>query len=135
MTNKQTHVVLVDDDAGLREITVLQLESAGLRVTACPGGAEGISALEDHLPDVLLTDLKMPGIGGMQVLAAARRLDPELPVIVLTAFGSVDTAVAAMQAGAHDYLTKPVARDALLMKVRRAADHRRKSSQLDILGD
>ena len=125
MTNKQTHVVLVDDDAGLREITALQLESAGFRVTACPGGAEGISALEDHLPDVLLTDLKMPGIGGMQVLAAARRLDPELPVIVLTAFGSVDTAVAAMQAGAHDYLTKPVARDALLMKVRRAADHRR----------
>jgi len=125
MSRIETHVMLVDDDDGLREITMLQLESVGFRVTACAGGAEAIAALQDEPVDVLLTDLKMPGIDGMQVLAAARRLDPDLPILVLTAFGSVDTAVAAMQAGAHDFVTKPVARDALLLKVRRAAELRR----------
>ncbi len=125
MSADETHVMLVDDDDGLREITTLQLEDVGFRVRACSRGADAIAALDDSMPDVLLTDLKMPGVDGMQVLAAARRLDPDLPVLVLTAFGSVDTAVAAMQAGAHDYVTKPVARDALLLKVRRAVEHRR----------
>ncbi len=119
------HVLLVDDDEGLREITALQLQGAGFRVTACPGGAEGIAAFEQGSADVVLTDLKMPEIDGMQVLRTIRRLDPSVPVIVLTAFGSVDTAVAAMQAGAHDYVTKPATREALLLKVRRAAEHRR----------
>ena len=119
------HVLLVDDDEGLREITSLQLEGAGFRVTACPGGAEGIAAFEQGGADVVLTDLKMPEIDGMQVLRTIRRLDPGVPVIVLTAFGSVDTAVAAMQAGAHDYVTKPATREALVLKVRRAAEHRR----------
>ena len=121
----EIHVLLVDDDDSLREITTLQLEGAGMRVTACPGGAEALAVLEDTAPDVVVTDLKMPGLDGMQVLGAVRRLDPQLPVLVVTAFGSVDSAVAAMQAGAHDYLTKPLARDTLLLKVQRAAELRR----------
>jgi DNA-binding NtrC family response regulator len=119
------HVLLIDDDASLLEITGLQLQGAGFRVTSCPGGAEGIAAFEQGGADVVLTDLKMPEIDGMQVLRTIHRLDPAVPVIVLTAFGSVDTAVAAMQAGAHDYVTKPASRDALLLKVRRAAEHGR----------
>ena len=117
-------VLFVDDDDALREITTIQLAGAGFSVTACAGGAEAIAAFEARRADVVLTDLKMPEVDGMQVLRAVRRLDDEVPVIVLTAFGSVDTAVAAMQAGAHDYIAKPVARDALVMKLRRAAEHR-----------
>jgi len=125
MADRPTHVLFIDDDDSLREITTLQLESADLRVTACAHGAAAIAAFEAEPADVVLTDLKMPDIDGIQVLRAIHRLDPDVPVLVATAFGSVDTAVAAMQAGAHDYITKPVARDALLLKVRRAAEHRR----------
>ncbi len=125
MTSAPIQVLLVDDDDALREITTLQLESVGHVVTACAGGAEAIVTLEDGLPDVVLTDLKMPGVDGMQVLRAVRARDPDLPVVVITAFGSVATAVAAMQRGAYDYVTKPVSRDALLLKVRRAGEHRR----------
>ena len=118
-------VLFVDDDDSLREITTIHLSGAGFVVTSCSGGAEAIAAFEAQRPDVVLTDLKMPDVDGMQVLRAVQRMDDEVPVIVSTAFGSVDTAVAAMQAGAHDYITKPVARDALLLKIRRAAQHRR----------
>ena len=125
MNVDETHILLVDDDDGLREITGLQLEAAGYRVSVYGGGADAIAAFEKDGADVVLTDLKMPDVDGMRVLRSIRRLDATVPVIMLTAFGSVDTAVAAMQAGAHDYVTKPVARDALLLKVRRAAEHRR----------
>ena len=118
-------VLFVDDDDSLREITTIHLTGAGFAVTACSGGAEAIAAFEAERADVVLTDLKMPDVDGMQVLRAVQRMDEEVPVIVSTAFGSVDTAVAAMQAGAYDYITKPVARDALLLKIRRAAQHRR----------
>ncbi len=119
-----THVLLIDDDDGLREVTTFQLEGAGYRVTACGGGAGGIAAFEEEAADVVITDLKMPDVDGMQVLQAVRRIDPQAAVLVVTAFGSVDTAVEAMRSGAFDYLTKPVARDALLLKVERAVQHR-----------
>jgi len=119
--SKAIHVLFVDDDDSLREITTMQLEGAGFRVTACGGGADAIARFEVDRADVVVTDLKMPGVDGMQVLTAIRRLDRDVPILVSTAFGSVDTAVAAMQAGAYDYVTKPVAREALVLKVRRAA--------------
>jgi two-component system NtrC family response regulator len=120
-----THVLLIDDDDGLREITGFQLRAAGYRVTAVAGGAEGIAVFEEHQPEVVVTDLKMPGIDGMAVLEAIRRLDDSVPVLMVTAFGSVDNAVAAMRAGAYEYVTKPFARDAFLLKVERAAQHAR----------
>ena len=125
MSPLDVHVLFVDDDDSLREITTMQLEAAGYRVTACNGGAAAIAAFEREPADVVMTDLKMPDVDGIQVLRAIHRLDSDVPVIVATAFGSVDTAVAAMQAGAHDYVTKPVARDALLLKVGRAVQHSR----------
>ena len=119
----RAHVLLIDDDQGVREITTFQLDAAGYRVTARAGGAEGVAAFEDEPADVVVTDLKMPGVDGMEVLRAIRRLDEDVPVLVITAFGSVDTAVAAMQAGAYEYVTKPFSRDAFLLKVERAAQH------------
>ena len=119
--DRAIRLLFVDDDDSLREITSIHLSGAGFVVTACAGGAEAIAVFEAERADVVLTDLKMPDVDGMQVLRAVQRMDGDVPVIVSTAFGSVDTAVAAMQAGAHDYITKPVARDALILKIRRAA--------------
>ncbi len=125
MTEAPVRVLLVDDDESLLEVTTMQLQGAGYVVVACAGGAEAVAAYEAEPADVVVTDLKMPDVDGMQVLASILRFDPDAPVIVSTAYGSVATAVAAMQGGAYDYVTKPVARDALVLKVRRAAEHRR----------
>ena len=122
---RRARVLLIDDDPGVLEGTTFQLDAAGYRVAACAGGAEGVAAFEDEPADVVVTDLKMPGIDGMEVLRAIRRLDDDVPILVITAFGSVDTAVAAMQAGAYEYVTKPFSRDAFLLKVERAAEHAR----------
>ncbi|MCP4873279.1 MAG: sigma-54-dependent Fis family transcriptional regulator [Proteobacteria bacterium] len=119
------HVLLIDDDEGVRDVAGFQLRAAGYRVTVCDGGATGIAAFEDDPPDVVVTDLKMPNVDGMAVLEAIARTGTRTPVLMITAFGSVETAVAAMRAGAHDYVTKPFARDAFLMKVERAAEHSR----------
>ncbi len=119
------HILLIDDDDGVREVVVFQLEDAGYSVTAEASGEAGLVAFDGRRPDVVLTDLKMPGIDGMQVLATLRRRAPEVPVLVITAFGSVETAVAAMRAGAHDFVTKPFRKEALLLKVERAVDHAR----------
>jgi len=125
MPERATSVLLIDDDDGVREIAGFQLRAAGHRVTLCDGGAAGIAAFEQERADVVITDLKMPGVDGMAVLEAIRRLDDQVPILMVTAFGSVDNAVAAMRAGAHDYVTKPFARDAFLLKVERAAEHGR----------
>jgi two-component system NtrC family response regulator len=121
----ELHVLLVDDDAALLEIMTFQLHGAGFKVTACAGGADAIAAFEPGAFDVVVTDLKMPDVDGMQVLSAIGRRDPGTPVLVITAFGSVDTAVEAMRAGAHEFITKPFAREAFLLKVQRAAEHSR----------
>jgi DNA-binding NtrC family response regulator len=125
MSQQPAHVLLIDDDEGLREVIAFQLEGAGYRVTAEPGGPEGLAAFDRDPPDVVLTDLKMPGMDGMAVLEAIRRRSPSTPVLVVTAFGTVETAVGAMRAGAHDYVTKPFSKEALLLKVERAAVHGR----------
>ena len=125
MASRPAHVLLIDDDEGVREVLAFQLEDAGYRVTAADCGEAGLLAFDRERPDAVLTDLKMPGIDGMQVLGSILRRAPSVPVLVITAFGSVETAVAAMQAGAHDFVTKPFAKEALLLKVERAVAHGR----------
>ena len=126
-------VLLVDDDDALREVLQFQLEDAGYAVTACAGGAAAVAALEGEPPDLILTDLKMPGVGGREVLRAARRAAPQVPVLVVTAFGSVASAVEALRAGAYDYVTKPFPREALLLKLDRALQYARLRSENDRL--
>ena len=125
MSRKPAHVLLIDDDEGVREVLVFQLEDAGYRVTAEASGEAGLAAFDRDRPEAVLTDLKMPGMDGMQVLGAIARREDRVPVVVITAFGSVETAVAAMQAGAHDFVTKPFSKEALLLKVERAVAHGR----------
>jgi two-component system response regulator AtoC len=119
-----SRVLVIDDDASLRFTLEAVLSDAGLVVEACDGGASGLAAFDVHGADVVLTDLAMPEMDGMQVLERMRASDPSVPVLILTAHGSERLAVAAMKAGAFDYIPKPFDPDELVLAVRRAADWR-----------
>ena len=117
-------VLVIDDDAALRYTLEAVLTDAGLTVETADGGAAGLAAFEARGADVVLTDLAMPGVDGMKVLQALRAQDPGVPVLMLTAHGSERVAVAAMKAGAHDYLPKPFDPDELTLTVKRAIETR-----------
>jgi two-component system response regulator AtoC len=117
-------VLVIDDDASLRYTLQAVLGDAGMTVEAQDGGEAGLASFEAHGADVVLTDLAMPGMSGMQVLERLRAMDPGVPVLMLTAHGSERVAVAAMKAGAHDYIPKPFDPDELVLSVRRAAETR-----------
>jgi DNA-binding NtrC family response regulator len=117
-------VLVIDDDASLRFTLDAVLSDAGFTVEIQDGGESGLAAFEAHGADVVLTDLAMPGIDGMKVLQSLRVQDPSVPVVMLTAHGSERVAVAAMKAGAHDYLPKPFDPDELVLSVRRAFETR-----------
>jgi two-component system NtrC family response regulator len=118
-------ILLIDDDASLREVLAFTLREQGHEVEAAANGTDGLALLERGLPDAVITDLKMPGIDGLEVLRRVHEIDASLPVIVLTAFGSIEAAVAAMRDGAQDYLTKPYNRDELKVTVAKALEGRR----------
>ncbi len=119
-----TRVLVIDDDASLRFTLEAVLSDAGLIVETADGGAAGLAAFDARGADIVLTDLAMPDTDGMQVLARLRASDPSVPVVMLTAHGSERVAVAAIKAGAFDYLPKPFDPDELVLAVRRAADTR-----------
>lgn len=118
-------ILLIDDDVGLREVLSFALREQGHEVEAFPAGESGLRAVGSFRPDVIITDLKMPGIDGMEVLRRVRSLDNALPVIMLTAFGSIEQAVEAMKGGAWHYLTKPYNRDELRLAIDHALERRR----------
>jgi len=101
-------VLVADDEEGVRTFLAESLERAGHEVTQVADGAAAIRAVQEEPFDVVLTDLHMPGTDGMAVVRAVRTEQPDVEVIVLTAFGDVATAVEAMKLGAYDYLQKPV---------------------------
>ncbi|HVY32340.1 MAG TPA: sigma-54 dependent transcriptional regulator [Polyangiaceae bacterium] len=103
-----SRILVVDDEAGVREFVAEALELDGFETLALSSGEAALSELGKRSYSLLFTDLKMPGINGLELLARARELQPELEVIVLTAQGSVDAAVEAMKLGAFDFIQKPV---------------------------
>ena len=114
-------ILLVEDKDSLRTMLRLALEAQGHAVIEARDEAEAVACLRDADPAVVLTDLRLPVGDGFGVLRAAREADPELPVIVMTAYGSIQDAVAAMKQGALDFLAKPVDPDHLLLMVERAS--------------
>ena len=124
MTARSRSVLVVDDDAAMRDMVVSILEDQGIRATAAASVDEALKRLGECEVDVVLTDIRMPGRDGIELLGEIRELRPETPVVLMTAFGSIDSAVEAMQAGAFDYVTKPFKRDALLVTLERAFERR-----------
>ena len=121
---KQEHILVADDDAVIREGLRRVLGMQGYQVETQPNGRLAMDRLQESSFDLLITDLKMPGMSGLEVLQAVRVLQPEMPVILITGFAAVDNAVEVMKNGAADYLAKPFTNEEILAKVRKALDAR-----------
>jgi DNA-binding NtrC family response regulator len=116
-------VLVVDDDQSLRRVMEMQLDEIGCDVVSAASGVEALQILAAGPAPVVLTDLKMPGMSGLELLRRIRKEYPETAVLVITAFGTVESAVAAMREGAYDYLTKPLDYNQLGIVVNRALEH------------
>src|SRR5438093_3549854 len=124
MSDQRT-LLVADDDPGLRESLNRTLTRAGYRVILASDGRAALDQLQDNSDvDLVLTDLKMPGLTGLEVLRAVKTLVPDMDVILLTAFGTVEEAVSAMKDGAYDFITKPFRGDQLLKLVAKALERR-----------
>ena len=111
MLPEKKQVLIVDDEPNLRKILAAQLSRDGYDVLLAEDGEEGLATLREHHIDLVITDLRMPKVDGMTLLREALREDPDLPIVMITAHGTVDTAVEALKTGAFDYLTKPFDKD------------------------
>lgn len=120
-----TDVILIDDEPHLLEAGRQSLELAGLSVNCHSSGAEALETLHRQSPSVVVSDVRMPGLGGLEILTRVLAMDPELPVILITGHGDIPMAVQAMRDGAYDFIEKPFAPDTLIQSVRRALERRR----------
>jgi len=118
----RARVLVVDDDLALAETLADGLAEQGFDAIACASSAEAARRLEEEPFDALVTDLRMPAIDGIGLLARSKRAAPERPVIVMTGYGAIESAVDAIRHGAHHYMTKPFATSELALFVRRALD-------------
>ncbi len=129
-------VLVVDDDASVREFMTHALTEAGHTVTSAEDGESALEAIREQVFDLVVTDVKMPGLSGIQVLEQVKRQSPETEVIVVTAFATLDTAVKALRSGAYDLITKPLEDIELLFRVAgRALEKRRLSVDNRMLVD
>ena len=116
-------ILVVDDDDNLRWVLKTQLEDMGYAVSTAENGEDAFVAIEKDPPALVLTDLKMPGLSGMELVDRIRSEYPEVPSVIITAFGTIQSAVQAMRAGAYDYLTKPIDFEELALVVHRVLEH------------
>jgi len=121
-------ILIVDDERSMRDVLSIMLKRAGYDVTVANDGEEAIAQIEKELFDLVITDLKMPKAGGLDVLKAVKECSPDSVVLIITAFASAESAVEAMKLGAFDYLPKPFQVDEVQLKIRNALGQRRLST-------
>jgi len=126
-------ILIVDDKEMMRDSVAATLARKGHVVTTAPGGKAAIEKIAKRRVDLIITDLQMPEMDGLALLAELQALDESMPVIFMTAYGTVETAVAAMKKGAYDYITKPFSGDELLVAVERGLERRRLLRENQIL--
>ncbi|GAA5213917.1 sigma-54-dependent transcriptional regulator [Corallincola platygyrae] len=131
----ETKVLVVEDDAGLREALVDTLMISGYQVTEVDSGEAALLQLSKEKFDIVVSDVQMPGMSGLQLLRSIRSKLPQLPVLMMTAYATVDAAVTAMREGANDYLAKPFAPEVLLNLVSRYAPTEGKERYSPVVGD
>ncbi|MGH7419701.1 MAG: sigma-54-dependent transcriptional regulator [Candidatus Rokuibacteriota bacterium] len=128
-----TKILVVDDEAEIRSLLGAVLQSKGYEVVTADDGAAALQQIQREHPAVVLMDLSMPRMGGMDALPEIKRLDPEVPVIICTAHADLATAVRAMKLGAYDYLTKPFDVELLALTLERALERNQLRSRIDEL--
>lgn len=122
-------ILVVDDEQSLREVLSIMLKRAGYAVTSTTDGEEAVELLQKEIFDLVITDLRMPKVDGLEVLKAVKSTSPETVVLIITAFASADSAVEAMKQGAYDYLTKPFQVDEVQLIIRNALEKRRLTTE------
>ena len=122
-------ILIVEDEDLMRELLSKILEGENYRIYQAPSGEDALRILQDQAIDLILTDLRLKGMNGLQLLTEARAQDPEIVVVVMTAYASVETAVEAMRKGAYDYITKPFINDEIRVMLRRALNQRHLSRE------
>jgi DNA-binding NtrC family response regulator len=123
-------VLIVDDDNDLRAVVGDMLKEEGFEVSEAKDGVTALGAIKKNMPDAVLLDLKMPGLDGIEVMQEIRKIDPRIPVIIMTAHGDIPTAVEAIQKGAYDFTIKPPDFDKLIIALKRAVERRKLESEV-----
>ncbi len=123
-------IVLIDDEEDIRDVLTMALEDAGYEVQSAADGQSGIRLCKTVSPQIVITDIRMPGMDGLQVLEALKQADPDIEVIVATAFGEMDLAIRALQLDASDFITKPISDEALHLALERARQRYTSKKQL-----
>lgn len=125
MPNKFNKILLVDDDENLNKIICYQLNQMGFQVTTAINGEAGLILFKQNSYDIVITDLQLPGISGMDLLSSIRRLDKNVIILIITAFGTVENAIEASRLGADDYITKPFGKETLRFVLEKAIQMRK----------
>ncbi len=129
------NILIIDDDQSMCELLKIDLDRRGHSCSWFTSAQEAFQALKELAFDVVLTDLNMPGLNGIELCERASTNFPEIPVVVMTAFGSLETAVAAIRAGAYDFVTKPIELDVLALVLERAVNHRFLQQRVKVLDE
>ena len=134
-TSRIPSVLIVDDETGILESLGILLRNAGFSAHTARGGRAGLEQLNALQPDIVLSDVRMPDVGGVEILAAAKQQDPDTPVILMTAQATLQSAMQAVNEGAFYYIQKPFRNDELIAILKRAGSEEHTSelqSQRDI---
>lgn len=126
-------ILVIDDKDSMRTMLLQTLQEEGFQVDAVEGGAKGLELARLKSYDLALTDMKMPGMDGLQVLSTLKEIDNDMAVVIMTAYGTVETAVEAMKCGAYDFITKPFDPDHLTVIIQRALENRRLLAENSLL--
>src|SRR5881396_1951500 len=121
----KSRILVIDDEAAIRDSLRMTLEYEGYEFVGAATGQEGLALVERESPDLVLLDVKMPGMDGLEVLDRLRLLNEALPVVVISGHGTISTAVEATKKGAFDFIEKPFASERVLVSLRNAVDQRR----------
>ena len=133
MTDKQHSVLVVDDDSAHRTMLRTLIGGWGYAVTEADDGSTAVEKIKETAFDLVLMDVRMVKVSGLEALETIKALNPAIPVIIMTAYSSVETAVKALKQGAHDYLTKPLDFDKLRLTIKRAMEHTRLKAENRLL--
>ncbi len=133
MKETKADILVVEDEKNMREILTMLLEQEGYSVVAAANGTEGVELLEKDIFDLIITDIKMPGTDGFGILKKAQEVSPDSVTIMITAFGTMESALEAMKRGAYDYIHKPFKIDEIRVIVRNAIDRRRLKAEVSLL--
>src|SRR4030042_6260007 len=135
MNNHIPTILIVDDEKPICTALASLVKTEGFKALTAGDGATALEKVRSESPDVMLADIKMPGVDGMELMRRTREVDPDLPVVMITAYAEVQGAVEAIKAGAHDYLSKPFNNQEVLRVIHRALSERELKGKLKNLSN